>query len=464
MVIDIPNEVDPEGDLVLVAFAQSDPNRTPVRLRVCSQALRRASPVWKKMLYDDFTWKESKPADGRKWEVELPKDDIHPLKMLLSIIHGMPQRLEQCSIEEVHQILILTHKYDMVKVIKPWSDKWLDKISKHSFNLKSVVRALFIAYELGSEKIFAEKLEYIAMHTEIDSQDRLVFRVKARTIVLTQEEFLGPGRVAMTAKIDYCEPLEVVLKFMEQEYGSNVYEGEGDLGPDCIAEITEPDWQDPWVLNMKVKEQKIVLDEEEHLGPLSALKAIGKVRSEMMQEVTSLVHNEVELRTRKEPYCDRGYLYEDVESPLDETDTKKCDIMVVGAIYHAMIQTRGAPLSEHAEDIEESVVDLASWVFYFMSKVEGLHEEEPCAPRWAKVPQDWESNFRPPNFPKAISERTHDKIEQVVRRAIEPQHLQYMARQRAITEVSSFLSATPLLHLQAALLEVQRLRYLRLVD
>lgn len=192
--------IDPEGDLFLDATA--DPSNRK-RFRVCSQALRRKSPVWKRMLFGP--WKESKPANDKEWVVELPDDPVRPLQIILSIIHSNFDAVPGfTSIEIIHQVLIMTNKYDITSIVRPWSLQWLQIAELPSNAAAEVVKSLYIAWELGSEEVFASKLEHISLHTELDSKGRLFFD---SAILLEEEEFLGPQtalgkfRVTITIKV-----------------------------------------------------------------------------------------------------------------------------------------------------------------------------------------------------------------------------------------------------------------------
>ncbi|KAK3307391.1 uncharacterized protein B0T15DRAFT_530089 [Chaetomium strumarium] len=78
------------------------------RFRVCSAAMRRASPVWKSMLFGP--WKEAKPAQG-DWIVDLPEDKPWPLAMAHGIFEKIPKYL---SLQELNELLIHTENYDLI--------------------------------------------------------------------------------------------------------------------------------------------------------------------------------------------------------------------------------------------------------------------------------------------------------------------------------------------------------------
>lgn len=183
-------DIDPKGDLFLETSTEDFESK---RFRVCSRALRRQSPVWEQMLFGP--WKESKPADGKEWVVHLVGDPAGPLEIVLSIIHGkfdtVPDRL---PIETLHQLLIITNKYDITSIVRPWRGQWLKEASTAHRCLvaQSVVKSLYIAWELGDEHLFALRLENISLNTEVDDDGRLCYQ---GFIDLNEEEYLGPQSV-----------------------------------------------------------------------------------------------------------------------------------------------------------------------------------------------------------------------------------------------------------------------------
>ena len=113
---------DRDGDLTL----EIGPHRA--QYRVCSRALSRASPVFKAMLYGQFTEASAKQLDGL-WSVVLPEDDPDTMRILLNITHGyfdeIPSPLAE---EELLKATLLTHKYDMTGIFRPWALDWVNAL------------------------------------------------------------------------------------------------------------------------------------------------------------------------------------------------------------------------------------------------------------------------------------------------------------------------------------------------
>ncbi|KAK3488020.1 uncharacterized protein B0T23DRAFT_322521 [Neurospora hispaniola] len=178
-------DIDPDGDLRIDATANPCDR---YRFRVCSNTLRRQSPVWKQMLFGP--WKEARPTDGSAWLVEFPDDPADPLHILLSIIHAKFEPVPpHPTVSRIHSILILAHKYDITSIARPWCSQWLQVASELNPPAAKVVESLYIAWELGDEHLFALRLEQISLQARIDSEGRLVY---GENIVLEDEIHLGP--------------------------------------------------------------------------------------------------------------------------------------------------------------------------------------------------------------------------------------------------------------------------------
>ena len=114
--------LDPDGDLLLHVGTNLVFFVTPRVFKVCSAALRRASPVWKAMLVGPFT--EAKPAQG-EWVVELPEDNPDMLHVLLGLLHGVFGDIPlTVSLAVLHGVLIVAEKYAMVHLLRPVVNAW----------------------------------------------------------------------------------------------------------------------------------------------------------------------------------------------------------------------------------------------------------------------------------------------------------------------------------------------------
>ncbi|KAK4199190.1 hypothetical protein QBC40DRAFT_85409 [Triangularia verruculosa] len=162
-----PIVLDHDGDLFLVVGGQF---RKKTTFQVDASALRRASPVWKAMLFGP--WKESKPQDGSKWIVKLPEDDVDALTVILGIIHNNYDSVpsDMTNVLLLWNILVVCDKYDMTRVLKPWIPSW----AKNMKSLKNAhMQTIYIAWELGEEDWFASIFKDLVFNSGINRRDQL---------------------------------------------------------------------------------------------------------------------------------------------------------------------------------------------------------------------------------------------------------------------------------------------------
>jgi len=115
--------LDPDGDLLLHVGTKLASVVNPRVFKVCSAALRRASPVWKFMLFGPFT--EAKPAVG-DWVVELPEDDPETLKILLGLLHGVFAAIPPTlPLAVLCRVLVMADKYDLFHLLRPVVNAWV---------------------------------------------------------------------------------------------------------------------------------------------------------------------------------------------------------------------------------------------------------------------------------------------------------------------------------------------------
>ncbi|KAK0667808.1 hypothetical protein QBC41DRAFT_323229 [Cercophora samala] len=165
-----PHVLDDDGDLLLAVGTASE----QTTFKVDASALRRASPVWKAMLFGP--WAESKPMDGSKWVVELPEDDVQALTVMLGIIHNVYELVpgpDKMTVDLLWNILVLCDKYDMARVLKPWVPSW----SQHIKSLKEPdtnEKMMFIAWELGDQCWFESLFGSLVLGACVNGKGHLV--------------------------------------------------------------------------------------------------------------------------------------------------------------------------------------------------------------------------------------------------------------------------------------------------
>jgi hypothetical protein len=181
--------VDPEGDLVLRVGSELG---TPADIRVCSSTMRRASLVWKSMLFGP--WKESKPALG-DWVVSLPEDKTWAMRVLLSIAHGnfgdVPKTVD---VVQLYDIVMLADKYALLRMLQPWVNPWIDSVqNQEKITGQEWLMRAHAAWELGEEKLLAASIQDLMWGMTVQSTDEGDTRISYEGgDALTFEEHLGP--------------------------------------------------------------------------------------------------------------------------------------------------------------------------------------------------------------------------------------------------------------------------------
>ena len=203
--------IDDEGDLILSVGELTPSGR--MDFKVCSAALRRASPIFKSMLFGG--WLESRPRKRKRdsedddWIVSLPEDEPWALEPVLYIAHGdfqLLSGLRQTSIEHIYSILIVSRKYDFGKVIAPCANDWRLKMQyKDTYPcrepMKFLAMSASIAYELGDEELF-KKYAVVIITDAAESEDRHIISEDG-DIDLTVLEHFGPVDFAGKLKITH---------------------------------------------------------------------------------------------------------------------------------------------------------------------------------------------------------------------------------------------------------------------
>lgn len=165
---------DDDGDLCL----EVGEDEGSQRFMVCSRTLSRASKVFRAMLYGNFA--ESKPSDkGQEWAVALPEDDPTALATILDIVHGRFRKVPSAvTPDHLFMITVLTDKYDMTEVLRPWVNGWIGPYALTSRlpGQKGDEKLLWIAWELGHIELFKKTLGYLQETCTLDEDNKVIDR------------------------------------------------------------------------------------------------------------------------------------------------------------------------------------------------------------------------------------------------------------------------------------------------
>lgn len=166
---------DPAGDLYLIVGKSP-----PQEMLVESRTLCRSSVVFQKMLSNRFA--EAKPDKGR-WEVKLPDDNPDAFAILMDMMHGVYDRTTvDLGLSQIFGVCVLTNKYDMAQILRPMAFRWLDRYIPKTTSLFTLDYAkipcatemLFIAWEMGHDRIFEAMVKRITLHFHTDDHDELI--------------------------------------------------------------------------------------------------------------------------------------------------------------------------------------------------------------------------------------------------------------------------------------------------
>lgn len=170
-------KIDPDGDLTLVV------GKTKTRFLVCSKALSRSAPFWKRCLYGPF--KEAKPAAGREWVVEFPEDNPSGLECLLLLVHGSSHKMPHIDLQLAFEITVLTDKYDMNRSLWPIAELWLHDLQQNrpdesdDDSIVPHLQWIWVTNELGDSRqcneAFGKLSQLVSMTT--DANPHLLLRL-----------------------------------------------------------------------------------------------------------------------------------------------------------------------------------------------------------------------------------------------------------------------------------------------
>lgn len=165
---------DQDGDLRLLVGCEVDPANGQRDFVVCSRTLARATSVFKTMLYGAYKEGKNATDPAKEWLVELPDDGPAPFKILLHIIHAQFDHVPQTiALGPLYDLLVVSQKYDMTHLLRPWVRSWSEPLAQLA-KLPGHERLLWIAWELGTDQIFANMAINMIMECQVDSEGHLL--------------------------------------------------------------------------------------------------------------------------------------------------------------------------------------------------------------------------------------------------------------------------------------------------
>ncbi|KAF6810824.1 nuclear pore protein-like protein [Colletotrichum plurivorum] len=315
-------EIDPYGDLLL--HVGRDPESGEgTAYRVCSNALRRASPFWRRTIAE--TAAEMGAADEEDWDwtpslYACQRGKSDGLVVLLNIIHSrfgmVPKRP---TLPEVYSVLCLASMYEMEDVLHPWLGQWYEVIeeAESSRDGRDMARLVCIAWGLGDERLFVDTVVKIAL-----------------TCILNDE-----GHIVTEDGVCLDE-------YLYDSLGSPAISGEKRSIPMFVMRPFNTD-------NVPEK--------------------IRSLRNQMAEDLPSHI-NRLIARLIDGKWMCQGI------SNIPITKNKKCDYVVLGSLFAGMIYVRGSQATELRIRTEESVADMLVSIKRVLSCVSCYEKHPDCNP------------------------------------------------------------------------------------
>lgn len=154
-------QFDDKGDIRLVVTEppSEESSAKCYTFIVSSKVMSLACDAWNTMLNGQFI--EAQSTSGQR-KIGLPEDDPRALAILLNIAHLRFDLVPSpISFSLLLKVTVLTDKYDMTRVIRPWATSWIDGLgSQLSVTSPGHEEWLWIAWELGNKS----KFECLAAH------------------------------------------------------------------------------------------------------------------------------------------------------------------------------------------------------------------------------------------------------------------------------------------------------------
>ncbi|KAJ3464596.1 hypothetical protein MRS44_009382 [Fusarium solani] len=140
----------PDGDVILVVGPKK------IKIQLSSHLLSNTSPVFAAMLSPNFKEGALLRESQGPVEIALPEDNADALWNVYSLLYGAHPCVHILKPDEIYNIALMAHKYDMVERLALARDVWFEKADAlFCSSISDDFRMLVAAYWLGSEYGFA---------------------------------------------------------------------------------------------------------------------------------------------------------------------------------------------------------------------------------------------------------------------------------------------------------------------
>lgn len=154
-------DIDPNGDVVLVVEG--------TRLRVSSNVLGLASPVWKAMFRPDYA-EGTSLSKGAPCVILLPEDKADALSTLCNILHHRIRSIEKKpTAASLEQLAIITDKYDCVDALSFYSGLHLTRLMGSTKATRDIGRLLYPACTFNYPPVFQQVTKAMVYNTNHDT-------------------------------------------------------------------------------------------------------------------------------------------------------------------------------------------------------------------------------------------------------------------------------------------------------
>ncbi|KAI0470670.1 hypothetical protein GGR56DRAFT_678556 [Xylariaceae sp. FL0804] len=202
---------------------------------------------------DDDDNDDDDDGDEEDWVVRLPDDNADAMGTLVRIMHGsfdaVPGYEDDVYALTLYQMCVLTDKYDMTHLLRPWAAGWARSVNARSRRLglsllnKACHQRLWIAWELGDAATFEQTAtELLLESSDADKLNPLRFGCLEPEDIYehpTPELPNGPKDIIEKTRVhvirELLRPFEELVSDLIQKKESHCREGGRGGAGTCLA-------------------------------------------------------------------------------------------------------------------------------------------------------------------------------------------------------------------------------------
>ncbi|CAJ2500500.1 Uu.00g033530.m01.CDS01 [Anthostomella pinea] len=200
--------IDPEGDMFIHVGRNRclEPNfskhrhEDAMRLRIDGKLVGQASPSWLGMLAKS---NENSDMHGQ-WEIHVPEDNAPAMLTIFNILYSkfdQPPLGCDTDIDELYNITVLTEKYNLTHLLRPWAAQWVLSMEKYwlgrtfgagesTYDLEKLI---WIFWVLGHQPLYSFMVLQVAAYSSLDKHGNLIDPSKHVCFVSDEQNFRHPS-------------------------------------------------------------------------------------------------------------------------------------------------------------------------------------------------------------------------------------------------------------------------------